>query len=120
MGVFKINGVEIPTPQTMKYNIYDIDSEEGAGRNQMGKMFRDRVAVKRKIECTWAPMYSSQINSLLNKMTDEFFSFTYPDAQTGGVRTMICYVGDRSAEAYMIVNGSKVLWQGLSANFIER
>ena len=118
--VFKINGVAIPTPQTTKYTIQDIDSDEGAGRNQQGLMFRDRVAVKRKLECTWAPMYSAEISTLLDKMTGEFFQLTYPDAHTGNLRTMTCYVGDRSADMYMIVSGSKTLWTGLSANFIER
>lgn len=98
----------------------DVDSEDGAGRNQLGYAFRDRVAIKRKIKCTWAPMFSATISSLLARMGDEFFEFTYPDARTGGLRTMTCYVGDRSAEAYRIYNGSKVQWIGLSANFIER
>ena len=104
----------------MKFGIMDVDSEDGSGRNQQGTTFRDRVAVKRKIECSWPPMYSAEISALLDKMGDEFFEFTYPDAKTGGLRTMICYVGDRTADAYRIYNGSKVQWLDLTAHFIER
>lgn len=104
----------------MAYSIMDIDSEEGAGRNQLGTAFRDRVAVKRKLQCKWAPMFSAEISALLDSMGDEFFNLTYPDARTGGLRTMTCYVGDRSADAYRIYTGSNVQWKGLSADFIER
>lgn len=104
----------------MSVTIADIDSEEGAGRNALGTAFRDRVAVKRKVNCTWPPMYSVQMANLLNKMKGEFFEFTYPDPETGGLRTMTGYVGDRTVEAYRIYTGSNVQWLPLSANIVER
>lgn len=118
--VLKINGVDIKDPQTMQWDIMDLDSENGAGRNQKGKMFRDRVAVKRKLTCTWGPLEEKEIKELLSKMTATEFSLDYPDALTGGRRTMTAYVGDRSAPLYMYnTEKNKWLWQGLSANFIE-
>ena len=88
--------MEIADPQTLTWDIYDLDAEDGAGRNQQGEMFRDRVADKRKLNCTWSPMDNNEISTLLQAMDDEFFTLTYPDAHDGGYRTGTFYVGDRS------------------------
>lgn len=50
--VIKINGVGF-NPSSLEFQVYDLDGEEGSGRNQNGEMFRDRKAVKRKIVCTF-------------------------------------------------------------------
>ena len=115
MAILKINGVAIADPQTLTWDIYDLDSEDGAGRNQMGEMMRDRVAVKRKVNCTWGPLKPEEISKLLKAMKDSFFTLEYPDAEEGGYKSGTFYVGDRSAPMY-----HKDLWEGLSANFIER
>lgn len=52
MAILQINKIDIADPQTLTWDIYDLDSEDGAGRNQQGEIFRDRVAVKRKLNCT--------------------------------------------------------------------
>lgn len=44
-----INGVEIATPKTFQVDINDIDGE--TNRNAKGEMLRDRIAVKRKLNC---------------------------------------------------------------------
>lgn len=43
--------VVLPAPAEIKWSISDLDGD-GSGRNQNGDLFRDRVAVKRKIECS--------------------------------------------------------------------
>ena len=96
--------VSLPAPDELKWNISDLDAD-GTGRNQNGDMFRDRVAVKRK---------------LLQAVDDVFFSLTYPDAMTGTDRTMTCYVGDRSSPIMRPETDGKWLWGGLSMNFVER
>jgi hypothetical protein len=101
MSVLKINGVEIANPQTLTWDIYDLDAEEGAGRNQQGKMFRDRVAIKRKVNCTWPPMDNKEISKLLQAMSSVFFTLEYPDACTGARISGEFYVGDRSTPLYM-------------------
>lgn len=121
MAILKINGVDIADPQTLQWDIYDLDSEEGAGRNQQGEMFRDRVAVKRKLNCTWGPMEPREMAALLQSMDAVFFTLEYPDAHDGAYKTGDFYVGDRSTPMYMWNNEKqKYLWEGLSANFIER
>ena len=121
MSILQINKHEIADPQTLTWDLYDLDSEDGAGRNQEGLMFRDRVAVKRKLNCTWGPLEPHEMSVLLKAMDDVFFTIRYPDAHDGGYREGTFYVGDRSVPMYMWNNEKKkFLWQGLSANFIER
>lgn len=120
LTITKANGtiVELPDPQQLTWGIQDVDAD-GTGRNQRGLTFRDRVAIKRKLTCVWPPVDSSKMSILLNAVTDEFFTINYPDALTGGYKSMTAYVGDRSAPAYTLVNG-KWLWSSLSMNFVER
>ena len=111
--------VSLPAPDELKWNISDLDAD-GTGRNQNGDMFRDRVAVKRKLECSWRPLGSAEMATLLQAVDDVFFDLTYPDAMTGTDRTMTCYVGDRSSPIMRPETDGKWLWGGLSMNFVER
>ena len=111
-----INGVTVVAPKSFKANISDVDGE--TGRNASGDMIRDRVAVKRKLECEWGLLSQSEIQTLLNAVTSEFFTVSYPDPQLGQI-TRTFYVGDRSAPAYSWADNLKP-WSGLSMNFIER
>ena len=109
----------LPTPSELKWSLSDLDAD-GSGRNPNGDMFRDRVAVKRKLECTWPPLLANEMSELLNAVSDIFFELTYPDAMTGSNRTMTCYVGDRSSPIMRPETDGKWLWGGLSMNFVER
>jgi hypothetical protein len=61
------------------------------------------------------------MSKLLKAMSDVFFTIRYPDAFDGAYREGEFYVGDRSTPMYMWnAEKGKYLWQGLSANFIER
>lgn len=121
MAVLQINKIDIADPQELTWDIYDLDSEDGAGRNQEGYMFRDRIAVKRKLNCKWGAMEPEEMSVLLKAMDDVFFTMRYPDAHDGTYREGEFYVGDRSTPLYVWNNEKqKYLWEGLSANFIER
>lgn len=121
MAILKINGVAIHDPSSLEWALQDLDSEDGAGRNQSGTMFRDRIAIKRKVSCQWPPMTPSEMSKILKAMDSVFFTLTYPDAHDGAERTGEFYVGDRTAPMYMwSEEKQKYLWEGLSADFIER
>lgn len=112
--------IDMLDPQSYQWDISDLDSEAGGtGRGQDGTMHRDRVAIKRKLECKWGAMNNPNMSTLLNCMTALFFELEYPDALTGSKNTGIFYVGDRSTPMYTY-NGSAWVWEGLSANFIEK
>lgn len=115
--MLKINGVAIATPKTFKVTISDLDGE--SNRNAKGELIRDRIAVKRKLECEWPPLEMSQISILLKAVQDVYFSVEYPDPMDGAVITKTFYVGDRTSPVYRNNNGN-ILWEGLSMNFIEK
>lgn len=118
-AILKINGVGIKSPQALQWEKEDIDAS-GSGRNQNGLLFRDRVAVKRKLTCRWPPMESAEMSQLLNAMSPEFFTLEYPDAFDGTQRSGTFYVGPQTAPIYKQNANGTWLWENLSANFIER
>lgn len=111
--------VSLPAPQELQWQISDLDAD-GTGRNQNGDMFRDRVAVKRKISVKWPPLSKSDAATLLQAVEDPFFQLTYPDAKTGANRTMWCYCGDRTAPALRLTSDGQWLWGNITFNFIEK
>lgn len=110
--------VTLPDPQEMSVGVYDVDAD-GSGRNQSGAMFRDRVAVKQKVECKFPPLSWAEVSTILNAIEDQFFTLTYPDPKQGSNRSMTCYAGDRTAPVLRAVSGD-YLWGNLAVNFIER
>ncbi|WP_294186341.1 DUF6711 family protein [uncultured Clostridium sp.] len=114
--MISINGVQIATPKTYEVTVSDLDGE--SNRNAKGELIRDRIAVKRKLNLEWRPLTQTEIQTLLNSVSDVFFTVTFPDPELGMI-TKTMYVGDRTAPAYQYVNG-EVKWQGLKMNFIEK
>ena len=119
MALLKINTTNLPAPTVLQPAIQDLDSESGTGRNQNGTMFRDRVAVKRKVHCEWGVLTRNEMSTLLNAMTDASFSLTYPDPQEGVLKTITAYVGDRSPAVCSVISDTDWQWVGLSLDFIE-
>ncbi len=115
-GTLYIDGVKMPTPQTYGWSSEDLDSEEGTGRNNAtGEMFRDRVAVKRKLSFTWPPLSIAATSTLLKALKPEFISVRYLDAEEGDYVTKTFYAGPKSCNC-----GHRSHWLGLSANLIEK
>lgn len=114
--MININGVAIATPKSFEVTILDLDAE--SDRNMSGDLIRDRIAVKRKLNCEWGPLSQNECSILLKAVKDVFFQVTYPDPMDGVV-TKTMYVGDRTSPVYSVINGL-VKWNGLKMNFIER
>lgn len=114
--MISINGVQIATPKRYEVTVSDLDGE--SNRNAKGELIRDRIAVKRKLNLEWRPLTQTEIQTLLNSVSDVFFTVTFPDPELGMI-TKTMYVGDRTAPAYQYVNG-EVKWRGLKMNFIEK
>ena len=119
MALLKINKTDLPVPTVLQPGIQDLDSEDGSGRNQSGTMFRDRIAIKRKVHCEWGPLSKAEMKTLLTAMSGASFSLTYPDPQEGALKTITAYVGDRSVPMLMPLSNNDWMWAGLSADFIE-
>lgn len=118
MAVLKVNGAAVPTPSAMKINIFDVSST--ADRNASGRVVIDRVGTKRKLELRWARLSVAEMQTLLTAVGENvFFTAAYPDPQTGGMRSMTCYCGDR-AVGILRMDGASPLWTDVEMNWIER
>lgn len=114
-----INSVEIATyPSEFRPKIMDLDNAETTLRTADGKLSRDRVAVKRQIDMTFPALENAKHAALLQSMSDEFFSFTYPDPMTGEQETKTFYVSDRQSAMAIIKNGV-VWWTDLQFTLTE-
>lgn len=122
LKVTKANGTSVwlPDPKRggLSISIQDLDAST-TGRNQKGELFRDRVAVKRKISYSAPPLSKAEMSSLLQAITDQFFTLQYPDPQTGSTKSITVYCGDRTAPMYSCIDGV-YKWEGLTVDFIER
>lgn len=118
MTILKINGVEITAPQTCKIGIADQDLNSDTDAN--AELHRNRVAVKRKIVNEWGPLTWPEISKILTSIKDVFFDVTYPDPETGKYETKRMYVGDRTAPIVLIQEDGSIMWEGLTADFIEK
>jgi len=115
--MLKVNGVVVATPSSFKVTISDLDGE--SNRNAKGELIRDRVAVKRRLECEWPPLKMNEVSTLLKSVKDVYFTVEYPDPMEGTFITKTFYVGDRTSPVYRI-KGNEILWENLSMNFIEK
>lgn len=118
MAYLRINGVSVKTPKSLKVLVQDVDGQ--STRNAAGRMVRDRIAVKRKLECEWGPLSQSEIATLYNAMSGAFFNVMYTDPQNGQT-SKVFYAGDRSSPIYSFnPKFQQMMWQGLSVNFVEQ
>ena len=115
--IFKIGGVDMPAPETFEPSIQDIDGEN-SNRDLSGTMYRDRIAVKRKLNLQWGPLTQDESSKLLNAVSNEFFECTFIDPQLGQI-TKTMYVGDRSIPA-LVEDDNGLRWKNLKMNFVER
>lgn len=111
-----INGVAVKPPKSFQVGIQDIDGE--TGRNANGDMVRDRITTKRKLDCEWGMLTQGEMSQILNAVSPEFFTVSYPDP-IHGQTTKTFYVGDRTAPSYSFTNELKP-WSGAKFNLIER
>lgn len=119
-GYLAIGGVNVKAPQEFSVGYQTIDADS-SGRNANGRMTRDIIAEKVKLDCKWGHLSDSEVSSILNKVTETFFTVTYPNPKTGGMATKTFYVGDRTAPSYSWNDKfQKSKWSGLSMNFIEQ
>ena len=111
--MLRINGVDITAPKAFQVDIEDVDGE--SGRNARGEMLRDRIAIKRKLNCEWGPLNYEQISTILKSVKDVFFTVSYPDPEEGTTISKTFYVGNRNMP--MLNNR---LWEGLKMSFVEK
>lgn len=115
--VFKVNGVDVPTPSKFEWSIQDISSSD-AGRTQDGVMHKNRIGQKDKIQLTWNYPKPDVASTVLQMFNAEYFNVTYRSPLTNSVVTKEFYRGDANAPTYWWCNGG--LFENIAFNIIER
>ncbi|QBO35374.1 hypothetical protein EQG49_02280 [Periweissella cryptocerci] len=114
----QINGVNVATPTEMKVTLNDIDAK--SGRTASGKMKRDRITTKRKLEIKWGNLSESQMSAIMTASSGQYFNVTYLDPAIAGMATRSFYAGDMGGDIFSFVDKfNNVRWSGLSINYIE-
>lgn len=111
-----VNGLDLTSLCTYEVGIMDLDSENSV-RNARGQMMRDRIATKRKLELSFSPLTGQSVSSILLAISPIFFWVKYLDPQTGGIREIECYAGDRKLG---LIDSKNQLWTNFKFNLIER
>jgi hypothetical protein len=116
MTIALINGEALPSPTDFQVGIMDISKAE---RNAKGSMIIERVATKRKLFFTYSFVTASDLQLILKKISETFFSVTYLDPQTKTYHTISCYCGDRNVGMIDYRNGI-ARYKDFTFNLIER
>lgn len=115
--VFKVNGVDCPTPSEFQWSLQDISAPD-SGRTLDGLMWKNRVGQKEKIELSWNAPDNVKASQILQMFQPEYFDVTYRSPLTNSLVTKTFYCGDRSAPTYWWRNNG--LFEKISFNIIER
>lgn len=121
MSVFKVNGIDLPSPIKCVYSFADLSSDESGRSTRDGAMQKDIIAQKRTLTFTWGilPLNDASIVMQLCKNKGAVVWLTFPDILTAKIATMRFYTGDMSNADYLIPNASDIRINGMSCSFIE-
>ena len=113
----KIDTVTMPTPSSMQQDIEPIVKAE---RTESGEMFKEFIAEKRKLNCTWNYLTNAQAVTLFDAIEPNFISIEYEDIKTGTTRTGTFYAGPASGSVTRYSSGTAVAYTDVKVNFIEK
>lgn len=114
-----LTAVRAPSAMTVVNQDYDSSS---TARTASGKIVRTVVRGGdnnvRKLQLEWSLLDWEDGAAILNAVKSTYIYCKYPDAQTGAMRTMKCYVGDRTSQMRRYDNGD-VVWTSIAFNLTE-
>lgn len=102
----------------LKWSRNDIDSELTKRSKLTAKMYRKRLAVKRKLSVTCKRMTTAEVKELNQAILPEKISVTYLDPLEGQIVTKDFY-GSSVDATTQITMGDETYWDGVSFNIIE-
>lgn len=115
--------LSLPDPSALKPSIYDVDSDEGTGRNQLGDMLRDRVNVKQKLTCTFPTMWRCDYQIMVALAKDTSFNVRFYSDYERGFVTKKMYTGNREPDLfnglYDPMHPERARVSAFQMNFIE-
>lgn len=100
---FNANGTPLPDPSGFSGETSDLDVS--GERDATGLLHRDRVATKIPVQMTYTNITWDMCQTILQAVSPAQFSFTFPDPNTGALRTGTYYVGNRKWDAVWLPAG---------------
>lgn len=114
-----LTAVRAPAVMTVVNQDYDSSS---TARTASGKIVRTVVRGGdnnvRKLQLEWSLLDWAEGAAILNAVKSTYIYCRYPDPQTGALRTMKCYVGDRTSKLRRYDNGN-ARWTSIAFNLTE-
>ena len=114
--MWKINGVEIAAPGSLRVEIAENASAED--RNLLGETVLDVFGAKRALTLSWAYLPEEALSALLSAAEDGFFPVEYPDPD-GTLREIVCRFGKRRA-GLKRMRGGRPVWTDVEMELMER
>lgn len=115
----KLTAVKAPTVMSISNLDYDSSS---TSRTANGKLVRTVVRGGdnnvRKISLEWRLVSQADGAAILEAVKNAYTYCRYPDPQTGALRTMQCYVGDRVSDLSRYADDT-AFWSRISFNLTE-
>ncbi|WP_297124421.1 DUF6711 family protein [uncultured Eubacterium sp.] len=122
-GMLVANSVRLPNPKAISWTKNDLDSEASGRDVKTGKMNRQKISEKVKLNVTWGVLNSQDMSKILKSIKGKAktgeFSLQYFDAEEGANRTMTCYAGERTAPTLCQMSNGDYAYQQMTVNFIE-
>lgn len=113
---FAVDGTPLPDPSQFSGSSKSLDTS--AERDLTGMLHRSYVAMKVTTKLEWQNIDWGMIQTILTLVNKPQFQFTFPDPNTGALRTATCYAGDRDWPAVRLPHEGD--WIGsLSFSVIE-
>lgn len=119
--LYSVNGItNLKPPSTFEWGLQDV-SDSDSGRDQSGKMYKNKITSKRKITLGWAATTPEETSAILQAFSNEYFEVAYMDALTNSIQTRTFYAGDMKAPVHHWFNeANNKYYTNVTFNIIER
>jgi hypothetical protein len=115
--MIKLNSVTVKSPTGFSMEIVDVIAT--SDRNTQGEALIDRVSTKRGLSLEWSYLKQSEIEVILDELSDVFVDVEYPDAELGTV-TKTFKIDSKQMPKSLIKLGGEIVWERLSVELTER
>lgn len=106
----------LPCPSSYVWDLEDTSAPD-AGRTLDGAMHKKRIGQVVAISLSWRNIKDDAVSQILQAFNSEYLRVNYWDAMAGAYKTLVFYVGNRTAPMY---NKRLGLWQNLSFKIIDK
>lgn len=102
----------------IKWQRSDIDGPN-TGRGMDGKLIRDRIAIKARLDVTCRPLTAAELSALMSLIEPEWVTVRYTNPMTNSLVTKTMYSNNVPATFLIRRADGTELWSGVTFPLIE-